>query len=252
MKKIKNSIKSDKKYTQGKGKYTHPPLLFSQGFYIFNKINKILKQKHKYKKNKIIKILDLGCAQGAGSFFALREFNPKLVVGVDNDQEAIKNAKQSQKRKNIKKINFIKNDIFDFTKKNKQKFELIVANGVLPYLLSQKKLSRVFSYINNSLSDNGVFCFSMFSSNEPFKLKTSIEDISSFSPNNKYNQFALIVNIKDLINMINENNLSIYNDKFTYQKRFDIDLKSKNKKNLKADSNFSYFFVIKKDLYSLL
>ena len=135
MKKIENSIKSYKKYTQGKGNYTHPPLLFSQGFYIFNRINEILKQKYKNKKNKIIKILDLGCAQGAGSFFALREFNPELVIGVDNDKEAIKIAKQYQKRKNVRKIQFIRNDIFDFTKKNKKKFELIVANGVIPYLL---------------------------------------------------------------------------------------------------------------------
>ena len=82
-------------------KYTHPTLLFSQGFYIFNKINKILKQKHKYKKNKIIKILDLGCAQVP--VLCIEEFNPKLVVGVDNDQEAIKIAKQSQKEKILKK-----------------------------------------------------------------------------------------------------------------------------------------------------
>ena len=194
----------------------------------------------------------MGCAQGAGSFFALREFNPELVIGVDNDKEAIKIAKQYQKRKNVRKIQFIRNDIFDFTKKNKKKFELIVANGVIPYLLSKNKISKLFGYINESLSDDGVFCFSMFSSNEPFKIKSSIQDINSFSPNNKYNQFAMILNINDLIGIINKNKLCLYNDTFTYQKRFNIDLKSNYKNISKADSNFSYFFVIKKDLYRLL
>ena len=194
----------------------------------------------------------MGCAQGAGSFFALREFNPELVIGVDNDKEAIKIAKQYQKRINVRKIQFIRNDIFDFTKKNKKKFELIVANGVIPYLLSKNKISKLFGYINESLSDDGVFCFSMFSSNEPFKIKSSIQDINSFSPNNKYNQFAMILNINDLIGIINKNKLCLYNDTFTYQKRFNIDLKSNYKNISKSDSNFSYFFVIKKDLYRLL
>ena len=57
----------------------------------------------------------------------------------------------------------------------------------------------------------------------------------------------LIVNIKDLINIINENNLSIYNDKFSYQKRFD-DLKSKNKKNLKLIQTFLIFCYKKRPL----
>lgn len=248
MKNIKSKYEEFNNLSQGKGFYTHPPLLFSQGYFIFNKIQSSLKNKEKI--SKISKILDLGCAQGAGCFFSLKYFNPNLVIGVDNDKKAINSAIKYQKRNNIKKIKFVKKDIHNFMKSNELKYELIIANGVLPYLLSKRKLIDIFKYIYNSLTDNGVFCFSMFSGNQPFEQKTTVNEISSFSPQNKYKQIALIVNINDLLKIIERSNLSLYNDTFTYQKRFHINIKSKRKKNTQADSNFSYFFLVKKDLYS--
>tara|TARA_Y100000768_G_C23860189_1_gene625298 strand:- start:76 stop:840 length:765 start_codon:yes stop_codon:yes gene_type:complete len=248
---MKKKNKESNILSQGKGIYTHPPLLFSQGYFIFNKINKYLNT-NKKKEHKPAKILDLGCAQGEGSFFFLKKFKPSYVIGVDNDHESINHAIKYQKQNKLKKIKFVHKDILDFMKFNKIKYDLIIANGVFPYLLTKKKLSEIFYYVNNSMTNNGVFCFSMFSSNQPFEKKTLVQNINSFSPNNKFNQIALIVNINDLIKILKKNNLSLYNDTFTYQKRYNINIKSIKKINLKADSNFSYFFVIKKDLYTLL
>jgi SAM-dependent methyltransferase len=86
-------------------------------------------------KGKNIKILDYGC--GAGTLSLYLASKGYSVTGVDISPKAIELANQSAKYINISKVNFTELSKF---KKNKEKYDLIIAIEVIEHVPNDTKM----------------------------------------------------------------------------------------------------------------
>lgn len=68
---------------------------------------------NKYKPLKNKKIIDLACGSGANLFYLKKNFDLKQCWGFDQNSYLIKTAKKFTKQKNIKSLNFKRQDIED-------------------------------------------------------------------------------------------------------------------------------------------
>ena len=163
-------------------------------------------------------VLDVGCSQGAGPIFSVIQLNVRHVLGIDSDSSAIRIAKTNVHKIGLKNcIHFKDQDLFDFfNQKVDNKYDLIVANGVLPYILEKDRLLWCFKKIEDYLSDTGVFCFTMFADENPFAKEGYIKDITSFSPNKKHKQFARITSIYELLDMLKRAKMKIFRNGIMY------------------------------------
>ena len=100
----------------------------------------------KKKLNKSSRILDIGC--GRGKIFGSLSRKLKLTnkpIGIDpvfhNDVD--------------KSIDFINEDVFEFFKKNQNKFDLIMIKQTL-HFFNKDKRSKVIKICKNNLKNNGV------------------------------------------------------------------------------------------------
>ena len=112
--------------------------------------NSFLLKKKKLNKNS--RILDIGC--GRGKIFGYLSRKLKLTnkpIGIDpvthNDVD--------------KSIDFINEDVFEFFKKNQNKFDLIMIKQTLHFFNKEKRL-KLIKACKNNLNKNGVlFVFSL-------------------------------------------------------------------------------------------
>ena len=106
-------------------------------------------------KNKRINILDIGTGSGCILLAILKELSLARGTGIDISQEAIQIAKVNSKNLNL--FNRSKFKVFDLTKYNLGKYDLIVSNP--PYVPSKdiKELSKdIINFSINNISCN--FC----------------------------------------------------------------------------------------------
>ena len=109
----------------------------------------------KFFKNKKINILDIGTGSGCILLAILKELNLSRGTGIDISPKAIQIAKVNSKNLNL--LNRSKFKIFDFTKYNLDKYDLIVSNP--PYIPSKniKKLSNdIVNFEPRTALDGGV------------------------------------------------------------------------------------------------
>ena len=109
----------------------------------------------KFFKNKRINILDIGTGSGCILLAILKELNLSRGTGIDISPKAIQIAKVNSKNLNL--LNRSKFKIFDFTKYNLDKYDLIASNP--PYIPSKdiKKLSNdIINFEPRTALDGGV------------------------------------------------------------------------------------------------
>lgn len=103
-------------------------------------------------KNKVV--LDMGC--GVGDFcFAVLDFKPKKVIGLDISSVAIKTARKTAKKKGVqRKVRFRRGNAV--TMKNMPKFDIVVGLGFIDYL-DHKDMRALFRLLGGRR-----FLFSVF------------------------------------------------------------------------------------------
>ena len=106
-------------------------------------------------KNKTINILDIGTGSGCILLSILKELNSSRGIGIDISAKAIQIAKINSKNLNL--INRSKFKVFDLSKFNIGKYDLIVSNP--PYIPSKdiKNLSKdIINYEPKTAIDGGL------------------------------------------------------------------------------------------------
>jgi len=112
-------------------------------------------------KNKNCRILDLGCGDGNFIYF-LNTLKYKNVIGVDNDENQIKLAKN-----NLLKTNNIQlSDVKKYLNK-KNNFDLIVLKDVIEHF-SKKEIITLINRIYLRLNKNGVLIIQTVNGQSPF------------------------------------------------------------------------------------
>lgn len=130
---------------------------FKQSINNNKKTYNTIQQRNEYvlqflKKNKKLSFLDVGC--GPGNLVSSSSKYTKKSVGIDFSEEMIDIANANFKRKNIF---FYNSSIFNF--KNKEKFDVISANGFIEYI-SIKELKNFLLIVKNKLNKGGYLILS--------------------------------------------------------------------------------------------
>lgn len=130
---------------------------FKQSINNNKKTYNTIQQRNEYvlqflKKNKKLSFLDVGC--GPGNLVSSSSKYTKKSVGIDFSKEMIDIANANFKRKNIF---FYNSSIFNF--KNKEKFDVISANGFIEYI-SIKELKNFLLIVKNKLNKGGYLILS--------------------------------------------------------------------------------------------
>lgn len=112
--------------------------------------------KHAGNANDHKKILDLGC--GTGICGGLFKPHASILIGVDLSDEMIKQAQ----KKNIYS-NLHTSDIIEYFDNNEIEFDYIISSDVIIYI---GNLMKLFKFVKNSLSQNGLFTFSVESTTD--------------------------------------------------------------------------------------
>ncbi len=120
--------------------------------------------------SKIVKnksVLDLCCYTGSFSIMA-KSFGAKDVLGLDTSQKAIDIAKKNALLNKLS-IDFVKEDVEEFIKNEKNKYDVIVfdppsyCKSKKDKIKSIKKYIKICSELLNLLNNNGILCFSVCS-----------------------------------------------------------------------------------------
>ena len=99
-------------------------------------------------KNKLLKIVDVGC--GNGWFSNLMSTVEKTeVIGLDVNLTELKQATNAFQKENL---TFVYANLFEKTKLNAQKFDIIVFNSSIQYF---ENLAQLFQIATDLLSPNG-------------------------------------------------------------------------------------------------
>lgn len=106
---------------------THPVRVYTKK-YLLSKIEK--------KMN----VLDLGCHEGKMSNYLAD--HTKMVVGIDNNKEAIQFAQKQFKKDNLQ---FVHADALDFLKTTKEKFDVLILSHILEHLDEPMQFLNVFA-----------------------------------------------------------------------------------------------------------
>ncbi len=109
-------------------------------------------------KKKVRRVLDLGCGNGSGVFFFVREGYE--TYGIDISSSAIKLGKNFLKRENLK-ADLKMGDANSLPYKDNF-FDVVVSYGVLDHM-ERKKADQVMSEINRVLKTGGLCFLSLIS-----------------------------------------------------------------------------------------
>ncbi|MGM0379625.1 MAG: class I SAM-dependent DNA methyltransferase [Bacillota bacterium] len=159
-------------------------------------VNNLIKIFNKY-KFRPKKIFELGCGTGN---ITRRLYNKGYsIIGSDISTEMLDIAQQKSFENNLK-IKYLKQDMSNITYNKKVDCVLSICDG-LNYIINEKKLTKTFSNIYNTLSDKGLFIFDI---STIYKFKNIIND-KIFSENfenftyiwdNEYNPKDNILNFQ--------------------------------------------------------
>lgn len=142
-------------------------------------------------KKRNISVLDIGCGTGAVTQFVYKIADPKYILGIDISENMISNAK----RLNAKKIDFIKEDIFEL---GDGEFDLITSRGILVSDIPKVQVLDFFEKVNSLLKEGGIFIFD-------FLQKTDNENEAL----NKAEHVKTVFNLEQMTSIFEEVGLEI-------------------------------------------
>lgn len=144
---------------------------------------------HYFKKLRLKRHLDLGC--GSGELINITSKYSKKSVGIDFSNRMISTAKKKY-GENIKRT-FYSMDIKKYLGENKNKYDLISANGFFEYF-SKNEMNDLFKKIKQNLNKNGYLIgsfrnrlFNIFSLND-----FSLNELKAKNLNNLLNEAVLL------------------------------------------------------------
>ena len=138
------------------------------------------------KKKKYINVIDVGCANGAFTFFAPKNLN---IIGIDIDKRVLKTAKKINKRllNSFYCINLFKKDSIitkNFIKQNKSKFDVITMFGTFHLFRNYSSVIKVLS----SLKPKAIILTTMINDGSEVAILTKNDN--SLKWENFYNFFS--------------------------------------------------------------
>jgi SAM-dependent methyltransferase len=172
---------------------------------IYDSLDKSFGIDPKYFKDKIV--LDAGCgSEGTVFFELLTKLKCKHVYAFDVGSSFKKNLIQLAKKKKIPSSRYtlasgaLPNVPF------KQKFDIVICNGVLIHLKNIKEIKKSFKNLSNLTKKNGYF-FSLYGNAGGLIQESIFPAIRSYYRKNKV--------FKDFIDNLNEKNISSYITEFS-------------------------------------
>lgn len=122
------------------------------------------------KKNKKLKILDLGCGPGNTILYFWKKLRDGYFVGVDKEKNFIEFAKKLSKREGIK-AKFYLMSAENFLSKTKERFDLIISNSALWHM----DLPKIFKSLSKIMKPNAIFAFNLAPHAVGEKIKFNVE-----------------------------------------------------------------------------
>jgi ubiquinone/menaquinone biosynthesis C-methylase UbiE len=120
------------------------------------KPERFLKLIKKYsKKHKACTILDIGC--GTGTLASLLAESKFPVIGLDNSEVMLKEARKKMDEKKLKNIEFRKGNMVDFSLE--ERFDIITCSDAINHILEKAELLKCLANCYRHLNKKGVFVF---------------------------------------------------------------------------------------------
>jgi len=141
--------------------------------------------------------LDLGFGQGKDVLFmAKNKFN---VTAVEKSESLVKQIKEDIKKDNLNNIKVTQSNALDF-KIEKNKYDIINCNNVLPFLKKDKALGLIKN-IQKKIKKNGFILLSAFTTDDP-SYKSKDKFLTYFKPQEilkLFNDFKIIYYLENVI-----------------------------------------------------
>jgi SAM-dependent methyltransferase len=126
-------------------------LLLLRAWYVKDEIKNFFKSRGDDK----IKVLDAGCGFGQYSYFIAKKFKNAQVIGVDINEERIKDCARFAEEEKFENLKF---EFADLTSLNyTTKFDLVLAIDVMEHIEDDV---RVFENFYNAMNENGLIIIS--------------------------------------------------------------------------------------------
>ena len=99
---------------------------------------------------------DLGCGNGYTLNMLAAMYPESSFIGIDFNQEHIKNAVKSAKAANLKNVTYYQEDFINLQNINFKKLDFICCNGTFSWI--NEKIQQVIKeFVGNTLADDGKF-----------------------------------------------------------------------------------------------
>lgn len=107
---------------------------FSSVFISLIMYNKVIEDVENKNKNKKLKILDIGCNLGYGTFLLAKYLPQSMVIGIDKEQKYIDIAREDYKLSNLKFEVLDITNVNEVSKYLNEKFDLITCYEVIEHI----------------------------------------------------------------------------------------------------------------------